>query len=82
MDKWAYCELVIGAESFGQFSAQVMDYHAEQGTIARQLPENSTWQRELARLGQDGWELVTVFRHPGVNPPSGRFLFKKRIGAT
>lgn len=72
--KWQYCQIEVGANNLGV----LRQFFAERDPIQTDL--HDTWAAMIAKLGDQGWELVSVFPNEGGrgrNPLT--YVFKRQI---
>ncbi len=78
MQKWRYCEVLVtyGAVFSGSSEAEVIWYRAD----GKHLHDKGDYRAIIARLGEEGWELVTGSARvdTGINKKDKvSYLFKK-----
>lgn len=53
--RWQYCQVEVGANSLGTLK----QFFSDREVVVTEL--HNTWPGMLAKLGDQGWELVAVF---------------------
>lgn len=57
--RWQYCQIEVGANSIGQ----LRQFFPDREAVVTELYDN--WPGMLAKLGDQGWEIVSVFPNEG-----------------
>jgi hypothetical protein len=69
--RWQYCQVEVGTNGMGV----LRQFFAERDPIQTDL--HNTWGPMIAKLGDQGWEMISVFANEGGR---GRtYVFKRQM---
>jgi hypothetical protein len=72
--RWQYCQIEVGMNNLGV----LRQFFSERDPIESDL--HNTWPSMLAKLGEQGWELVSVFPNEGGRGRSPlTYVFKRTL---
>ncbi len=72
--RWQYCQIELGANNTGVLK----QFFADRAPVETELHQN--WPAMLAKLGEQGWELVSVVAHEGGLGRRGlTYVFKRTL---
>lgn len=72
--RWQYCQIEVGTNGLGT----LRQFFAEREPILTDL--HNSWPSMLAKLGEQGWELVSVFPNEGGRGRSPlTYVFKRTL---
>jgi len=72
--RWQYCQIEVGMNSLGV----LRQFFAERDPIQTDL--HNTWPSMVAKLGDQGWELISVFpNEAGRGRSPLTYVFKRQV---
>ena len=72
--RWQYCQIEVGMNSLGV----LRQFFAERDPIQTDL--HNTWPSMVAKLGDQGWELISVFPNESGHGRSPLiYVFKRQL---
>ena len=72
--RWQYCQIEVGANDMGVMK----QFFADRIPVEHDLRDN--WPTMIAKLGEQGWELVSVFPNEGGRGRSPlTYVFKRAL---
>jgi hypothetical protein len=75
--RWQYCQIEVGINSSGMLK----QFFADRLPVETDLQQN--WPAMLAKLGEQGWEMVSAFPNEGGRGRSPMtYVFKRALGGS
>lgn len=71
--KWQYCQIEVGMNSVGT----LRQFFSDRDPIETDL--NVSWTSMLAKLGEQGWEMVAAFPSEGGRRSPLTYVFKRPL---
>jgi hypothetical protein len=72
--RWQYCQIEVGMNNLGV----LRQFFAERDPVQTDL--HTTWTSMLAKLGDQGWELISVFpNESGRGRSPLTYVFKRQL---